>query len=447
MSQELCTDETTSDHRHRTTAGEAADAQSLSPEQPSLAKRLRRCRTFAFTIGVSFAVVLLQLAQGILLARLLGPEGRGEYATAVLYSQLLLYVGLLGGIEVICRYANDINIDRDKLRRAALWLGITTGVLTTLVTILCNVVALPTDKRFLMPLACLCSLSVIGQQVMLIVSAVDRGAGGFGRYNFLRLFAAAAFPAILLAYAIFFSVDPTVAAILLVITSLLTMSACLVGVRNPFRGESEPRVRQLLRESRSYGFSTLVTDIVERLDLVLVLWLAPLATQGLYAAMVPAVYTLTVVPNTFGLFLFNAGASSDRQLKVRDFHRILASSIAVQFVSTVLFMLLIGPLVRLVYGEAFSEAVIYALWLAPVAAIRGIVQGLDNYLKGRGRPLAPVNSRIASAGMMLGVTAMLFPTMQTLAIPIAALVGQFVCLVWLSAIVYADTRHVTAITD
>ncbi len=447
MSQELCIDESTPDHGHLRTAGDSSDTSLASEEKPSIAKLLRRGRTFAFTVGVSFAVVFLQLAQGILLARLLGPEGRGEYATAVLYSQLLLYVGLLGGIEVICRYATDPTFDHEKLRRAALWLGITTGVITMLATILCSIVALPADKRFLMPLACLCSLSVIGQQVMLVVSAIDRGAGAFGRYNTLRIFAAGIFPALMLLYAIFFAVDPLVAAILFVIASMLSMGACLVGMRQPFRGESEPRVPQLLRESRSYGFSMLVTDLVERLDLVLVLWLAPLVTQGLYAAMVPAVYTLTVIPNTLGLFLFNAGASRDRQLGVNDVHRILASSFAVQFVSTLVFMLLIGPVVHIVYGEAFSDAVIFALWLAPVAAMRGIVQGLDNYLKGRGRPLAPINSRIASAVILLGVTALLFPTMQTLAIPVAALASQFVCLVWLSAIVYADARHVTAITD
>lgn len=447
MNRELCIDETTSEHGPIASAVQGSDPAVGATQQPSLVKLVQRGQTFAVTVGVSFAVVFLQLTQGILLARLLGPEGRGEYATAVLYSQLLLYVGLLGGIEVICRYANDPQTDREKLRRAALWLGVTTGLITTCVTILCNLLALPGDKRFLLPLACLCSLSVIGQQVMLVVSAVDRGAGGFGRYNFLRVFAAAVFPALMLVYALFFPVDPLVAGVLFVISSILSMGACLVGIKSPLRGTSEPRVPQLLRESRSYGFSMFVTDLVERLDLVLVLWLAPLATQGLYAAMVPAVYTLTVIPNTFGLFLFNAGASRDRQLRVPDVHRILASSFAVQFVSAVGFMLLIGPVVRLVYGEAYSDAVIYALWLAPVAAIRGIVQGLDNYLKGRGRPLAPLNSRIASAVILIGVTIVLFPTMHTLAIPIAALASQAVCLVWLSSIVYADARHVTALTD
>ena len=37
---------------------------------------------FVYTVGVAFAIVVLQMAQGILLARLLGAVGRGEYAVS-----------------------------------------------------------------------------------------------------------------------------------------------------------------------------------------------------------------------------------------------------------------------------------------------------------------------------------------------------------------------------
>ncbi len=404
---------------------------------------VRRGQTFGLTVGVAFAIVFLQLGQGILLARLLGPEQRGEYFTAVFYSQLLLYIGLLGGLEVICRYAADTGVDRQGLRRSALWFGLTVGTITMLAVLLCNVVAIPADKRYLVPLACLCSLSVIGQQVMLIVTAIDRGAGNFGRYNAQRIFAAALFPTLILLCTPWVKIDPTVAAILFVVASFLSMAACLIGTERPFTGPSHPPVPQVLRQGRPYFFSMLSTDLFERLDLILVLWLSPLITQGFYAAMVPAVYPLTVIPNTLGMFLFNAGTRDDSRLQVRDVHRILASSLLVQFVTTGVFMLMIGPVVRLLYGEEFSGAVIFALWLAPVAALRGIIQGLDSYLKGRGRPLAPLNGRIVSAVILLVGTWLLFPTLQTLAIPVAALASQVVCLVWLAAIVYADCCHVT----
>ncbi len=459
MTHELCLDENGTDRTPAKTEGTAgnpatgrlAECEPTVMAENRLGSRFRgwvlRGQTFGVTVGVAFAIVFLQLAQGILLARLLGPEGRGEYATAVLYLQLLLYVGLLGGVEVICRYAADPQFDRAALRRSALWFGMTAGAITTVVVIVFNSIALPADKRYLMPLACLCSLSLVGQQVMLIMTAVDRGAGNFGRYNAQRVFAAAVFPALMLLVAPWMSVSPTIAGVLFVVSSLLGMVVCLVGMRHPLSGASEPSVLKLVKEGRPYFFSMLATDLIERLDLLLVLWLAPLVTQGLYAAMVPAVYPLTVIPNTLGLFLFNAGARNDTRLQVRDVNRILGVSLSVQATTTVVFMLLIGPVVRFVYGEDFSGAVIFALWLAPVAALRGIIQGLDSYLKGRGRPLAPINSRVASGLILLVGTFLLYPTLQTLAIPTAALASQVVCLVWLSAIVYADCRHDLPVTD
>lgn len=319
-------------------------------------------------------------------------------------------------------------------------LGIATGTLTTLVVIGLCVLALPAEKRYLMPMALLCSLSLLGQHVMLIMTAVDRGSGQFGAYNLRRVIAAAAFPALLLIAMCVMQVDLLTACVLFVAASVISMAACIVGLRQPLRGEHHPGVKRLLKESRPYALSMLVTDLFERLDLFLILWLVPIIEQGFYAAMCPVAYPLTVIPNTLGLFLFNAGASRDRQLTTRDVNRILGSSLAVQAAMTAVFMLLIGVVVRFLYGEAFAPAVVYALWLAPASAIRGILQGLDSYVKGRGRPLAPVRCRIAAAAVMLLISFLLVDQYGAVAIAIAALVGQIMCLIWLSAIVYADVR-------
>ncbi|WP_413433080.1 lipopolysaccharide biosynthesis protein [Crateriforma spongiae] len=420
------------------------------PERPGKIRaawdQVRQRSTFVWTVGFAFAVVALQLGQGILLARLLGPEGRGQYATCVLYVQMLLYVGLFGGLEVICRYAADagneqVPASQNPLRRAALRLGMTTGIATMAVVVLLNVVGLPEEKRFLMPLALICSLSMIGQHVMLIMTAVDRGSGDFRAYNWRRFMSAAAFPGLLLAAFLTFGVDLRVACWMFVAASALSMVVCVVGVPQPLRGASSPPVRSLVRESRPYGVSMLATDLFERLDLLLVMWLTSLVTQGYYAAMVPVVYPLTVIPNTLGLFLFNAGADSNRRLKTADVHRILGSSLAVQAATLVPFLILIGPLVRLVYGEEFSPAIQFAWWLAPVSALKGILQGLDSYVKGRGRPLASILCRVVAAVAMVALTLMLIDQWGAVAIAFSALVGQIICLVWISAIVYADVHR------
>ncbi len=407
-----------------------------------VAPLLSRAIPLLATVGVSFGIVALQLAQGILLARLLGPQGRGEYAAAALYSQMMLYVGLFGGIEVICRYAADENGDRISLRRSAFRLGVITGVLSTLAVVVCNTFGLPVEKQYLLPLSLVCALSLFGQQMTLLLSAVDRGAGDFARYNRIRLLAAAAFPVLLFLWAMLFPTTLVSTCWLLVVASGISVVPFCFGSRRVVHGaHAGPDTRQLLREGRPYAVSMLATDLLERLDLLLMLWLTPLLKQGYYNAMIPVAYPLTVIPNTLGLFLFNAGAKQGGGLTVKRVHHILASSIGIQTLTTVGFILLVEPVVTFVYGEEFRPAVIFAMWLAPVAAIKGIVQGLESYVKGRGRPLATVRIRIVSALVMLAVIAILYPLTGVLSVIQGSLVGQVVCFLGLAAIVYNDTEE------
>ncbi|MGV3483915.1 MAG: lipopolysaccharide biosynthesis protein [Planctomycetaceae bacterium] len=401
---------------------------------------MRRAVPIAITVAVSFGIVALQLAQGILLARLLGPQGRGEYATAVLYVQFVLYIGLFGAVEVVCRYAADEQVDRASLRRSAFRLALITSGITTAFTIVCSFVGLPADKQYLLPLALICSLSILGQQTMLILSAVDRGSGDFARYNWLRLVAAAAFPLLLSLWALVAQTTLWSTCVLLTIASLISTGACFIGHRDTPAPQPAPAAPVLFREGRPYAASMLATDAFERLDLLLMLWFAPLVTQGFYNAMIPVAYPLTVLPNTVGIFLFNAGARKEGGLSTRRVSQILVASVAIQAIMTIGFLLLVGPVVNFVYGDEFLPAVTFAMWLAPVAAIKGIAQGLDSYVKGRGRPLASIRIRVFSAIVMLVAIAALYPVTGILSIVQGSLVGQVVCFLGLAAIVYSDAQ-------
>lgn len=91
--------------------------------------------------------------------------------------------------------------------------------------------------------------------------------------------------------------------------------------------------------------------------------------------MIPVAYPLTVIPNTLGMYLFNAGAREGGGLSVSRFRRILDSSLLLQAVMTIAFLVVIRPGATFVYGTEFAPAVVFAMWRAPVATIKGIVQG------------------------------------------------------------------------
>jgi len=413
----------------------ASQSEAPVPTGPTL---LRRMRPMATTVGVSFGIVGLQLAQGILLARLLGPQGRGEYAAAVLYSQILVFVGLFGAVEIVCRYAANGKIDRTSLRKSAGRLALITGVATTIIGIFCTIVGMPGDKRYLLPLALVCAFSVLGQHATLVLSAVDRGAGDFARYNRLRLVAAGMLPLLLTIWALIAETTLLSTCVLLVVATFFSTLSCLLGIKDQAGVSSAPKATQLLREGRPYGVSMIATDLLDRLDLLLVLWLAGIVTQGFYNAMIPVAYPLTVIPNTLGMFLFNAGAKEGGGLSVSRFRHIIALSMLIQTVTTLAFLALVSPVVTFVYGVEFAPAISFAMWLAPVAAIKGIVQGLESYLKGRGQPMATIRIRVLSAVFMLVAIAFLYPVTSIFAIIQGSLLGQVVCLIGLSIIVYQD---------
>lgn len=405
-----------------------------------------RRRSFLSTVSVAFATVGLQLAQGILLARLLGPHGRGEYATAVFWSHFLMFIGLFGGIELICRYANDNSYDRQQLRRSALWLGIVTGVATTVLAMLGSIFLIPSSKSYMAAIGCLCSLSVLAQNVILIMTGVDRGSGAFGLYNLRRIFAAAALPVLILVCYPFMAMNVGIVCLLYVIGSYITMWVCLKGVDHPLTGPTAVPTRRLLKEARPYALSMLAADLFERLDLCLVLWLAPIVSQGYYATMVPVVYPLIVIPNTLGMYLFNTGAKTDSTLSESHFLKTLLGLLGVQTMMVIGFWIVIRPFIVTFYGPEFDAAVAVAMWLAPASAIKGIVQGLESFLRGRGRPQASILCRVVAAGVLVVVTLALFGRYDIQAVAMAALASQLVCLLWIGFLVLRDVRSPKSLT-
>ena len=117
-----------------------------------LAGAVRHHVTVLSTVGSSFAVLLLQTVQALVLARMLGPRGRGEYASVILYTTLLTYIGLMGTHLAVARRAARHRGSFVELRRASLRTGLLTGMLTLAVVAVLGWTALPADKRFLAPL-------------------------------------------------------------------------------------------------------------------------------------------------------------------------------------------------------------------------------------------------------------------------------------------------------
>lgn len=392
------------------------------------------------TVGASFVIFALQVVQGVLLARILGPEARGEYGTVVFYTQTLTYVGLFGTMFSIARRAAQ-KADLPELRRASLRVGGLTGLATMGFVGVVSLTALPAEKAYLAPMCIACSLMLPWEHMRLAVLAVDHGSGAFARYNTNQLVGAVVFPAMLALVWLRGNGSATVCALLLILAPIAGLAFRLATEKGSIVfGPVSPRPARLIREGFPYLFSVVAADLFARLDVFLILWLASFAVQGYYAAAVPAANLLIVAPNALALFAFNAGAASGPARSLRQVLAAAAGVAAFQTLAAVAFAALLPALIGLVFGRDFLGAVPLAHALLPAYALNGCALVADGYLRGRGMAGAGVRSRLAGA-VVMGIAAfLLYDAWRELSVPLAASAGHAVSALWIFVAVVRDVR-------
>lgn len=418
----------------------------LTDRLPGLAVS-RQVRSIAFTTFTTFAAFVIYLVQGILLARLLGPEGRGHFGTCLYFPRdLLLYAGLLGGIEILAARSARFAGRRSDLRRSAFWLGLSTGAGTALAAaVFATILLVVTGQSWLVPYAIVCCLFVPVEHIQLNVSAVDRGAGLFARYNINRLLFALCFP-VLAAVAWWTNLAAVIGLDWLWTITLVWLLSRVIGVipvlvsrpldiagdldyPSPQGDTRSESVRELLREGRPYAISTFTTELFERLDILLVLLLCSMTEAGHYFVALPAAAIVTIIPNALGVYAFNYGASTSRKLSPANAVRSLLLLAGIQIITTLLYAAIVGQLVVIMFSERFANSVPIVYWLLPAFAIRGFLLAAEAWLKGRGETGVGVRARIVSIVIMLLFVAVAWPSMGLPSIPLAAAMGQLCSLV------------------
>ncbi len=341
--------------------------------------------------------------QGILLARMLGPELRGAFAAAVLFPQALLYLGLLGAPELFAGYAARAMADAPLRRSAALY-GWWAGALSLVVCLVLDFVWIRAEFRWVLPLACLCALTLPLQQIRLAVQAVDHGQRKLRRYNQGRLLAAAAFPIGLCVARLLNLTDIHSVCWVFVISQAVALLLAQRGMRESWHGPVAVPVVRAMSEAKPLIAAWMTSELLERIDMCLMLaMVSDQATLGYYAAALPIAALLIIVPNAASLYAFNLGARSDEIPSVGYVWRILLSGLLIQIVCAAALALTLPILVPFFYGDKFAATITFAWWLLPAGMFRGLLQAIDGYLRARGKAWLSVVVRLTGTALLIAV--------------------------------------------
>lgn len=406
------------------------------PNQPS--ERLTKLGGVALTLLASLGTFGMYAVQGIILARLLGPEQRGAMAAAMLFPQSLVYLGMLGAPELFAGYAARGLTDA-PLRRSAARYGLLAGLISMVLCVALDWLTIPLQMRAVLWLAMICSVTLPLQQIRLSVLAVDHGQRAMKRYNLSRMLSAAAFP-IALGLGVSLNLcDLKWCCFWFVISQTVALLLSNWGMSDSWIGPAAVPVKSALKDARGLMLAWFATETMERLDLLLMMVLiANEEVLGFYAAAAPIAAAMIIIPNAIGLYAFNRGARENEIPSSRDAWYYLAAGLAIQLVCGAIFAALLPWLVHVLYGTEFDETVKFAWLLLPAGALRGLLQAADSFLRARNKPYLGIQARLISIPLLIAIAIFGRQWWGPYAIPIGLSVAQLVCFAFVAWAVLSD---------
>jgi O-antigen/teichoic acid export membrane protein len=373
------------------------------------------------------AIQLVQAVIGIVLARVLGPEDRGELAAVILWPTLLTTIGSFGLAQAATYHA-----------ARASRLGVLVG--STLAVAAVDAVVLVAIGWAILPLVLgghedaivrdaqlyLTAFVPLGLLAMATMSILN-GSHRFGWFQALRMtmIGITVLGVVSLAVAGSLTIGSAAAAYIAgyVVVAVLGSAVVLHSVGREI-GFSRDTVRELLGFGWRSWLSTSMWSLNERADqLVISAFFSPISL-GLYVVAVTLTSLTTLLGFSFALvalpMIARAKSLAERQRMAR---LIVASTLVCATAVSVPIFLVEPTLIRLLFGEDFVDAAGVGRVLLLAGIVFALNRVLEAVLQAVGRPLESSIGEGVALAMTAAGLAVLLPTMGIMGAGVTSLIA------------------------
>ncbi len=348
-----------------------------------LARRFISARSAATavvqTAVASVAVQGLNIVSGVLIARTLGPSGRGALTAIIMWPQFLAY-GLSLGVPVASVYwLKRRPEDASRLAGAAFLLSVLLGVAAALIGFIVIPHSLHTYSqsqiRFAQEMTIVTPLALLAVTIVAFVQS----AGSFRNFNLFRFFSPLSVLVVLLVLRFAHDLNATSAAVAYLVSATPVTVLIAIWVWRHYKPDfSEIVVSSKLLLGygvRAWGGDLLGT-IASQIDRILIVGMLNPEMMGLYVVaqsaagvlgVLPAAVSPVTLPKSSGLELADVMELTGRAVRVTFFVMVVAS---------LPLWLCGGLLLKLVYGAKFIRSAA----ILPFLVLEAIVDGLTSVM-------------------------------------------------------------------
>jgi O-antigen/teichoic acid export membrane protein len=378
-----------------------AAAEPTGRVRALLRNRSLRQRLFA-PLGIDALMLATNLATGIIVARALGPSGRGEIAAILLLVQLAGWLFALGCTEAIAYRQAKRPDEGDRL--LGTWLAIMVPLAVLAVAsgeaLLSTLLAAQSDA--VLDAARLYLLLVVPVLMQAVLNGLLLGNQDFLFYNLVRLFSPLSIAA---AYVALWVMDSLTVEAALVVNAAATLLALALSTGRAFHrvGVGRPE-RRIMRETGWYGArahgGSIAGLVNARLDLLIIPAILSATSVGLYSVATNVAGIIGTLTGTVALIVLpiTARGSGSPRTVVRTLQATLVIGLAI----AVPLALLADVAVKLVYGADFGDAATALRLLLPGEVLDAGAMVLWSGLLAANRPFLSSVAAAPAAVLTIG---------------------------------------------
>jgi O-antigen/teichoic acid export membrane protein len=372
-------------------------------------------------LGAKLCVLVFGAATTVIVARSLGPAGRGSLAAVYALMTLLAQLGTFGIASANPYFAGREPHLRARIASNSLWLAAVLGPAMAAVGIAVKLITPSALAGVGWPVLSVGMLAVPIMLSALFLQSILLAEGRTVLYNGVDAGVA------LLTVVLLSVVLPLAGGGILLALSLLVGPQVLALLVYVFAMRRDgpllrPLDRALARRMIGYGARayvvTLLAYLLLRIDLLLVNGLQGARAAGQYSIAVAMADALDLLPLAVcvNLFARMARGAADRELSLSVFHLIAVG----YFVVCALGALLAGPAITLFFGHSYHPAIALFLWLLPGVYCFGLLNMIAYYFAAQGMPRELILVWIPGLALNLALDLILLPHHGTYIAPLAS---------------------------
>lgn len=387
--------------------------------------------------------VMLQgcmLVQGVILARLLGTEGRGDFAAIILWPNIIANIGLFGTNLAVTRAAASTDEDVGSVARAGVLLSIMLSAVTVAVGLLLLPYLIPKADSNILGLARMYMILFVPAYIISAnLAGMDHGQGRFRRLNFFRLLQSPVYVLFLVVLIVLAKANLTYCLWAMLAAFWVTaLGRFILLMREiPILGQIASLVR-LLRYGIPYVASDIIVQLTYRGDRILLLWLLADRDLGLYVVAFSAAGILAKLPQSMGIVSLTIAAQQKPRQGFARIAQIFRGAVLISAAMGAALSAMVYILLPIVYGQNFEDARMTAIILAGGSILFGLMSLLNQSMKGQGKPMAGIIPKLAGLTAMAVLSIVLCPSLGANGVALGFVAAQAVSL---CGLMFYTVRH------